>query len=334
MSDTDALIAMLRSAGLVGAGETVNLTPLTGGVASDIYLAEVGSRRYAVKRALEKLRVAADWRAPTERNAHEVAWLRIANAVTPGCAPEILAHDPASGGFAMSYLDGALHPVWKGLLRDGVVDLAFCAEVGRRIAAIHARTAGDPAVAAAFDTIHIFRPIRLEAYLEAAADRNGDVAAQLMALSRDTGARRIALVHGDVSPKNILAGPNGPVFLDAECAWYGDPAFDPAFCLNHLLLKCLWTPSASAAFLAGFDALAGAYVAGVTWEDAGQIEARIAALLPGLLLARVDGKSPVEYVTQERDRARVRDVAKRFLIDPPGRLSAVRQAWADAIAED
>src|SRR3712207_8107198 len=47
---------------------------------------------------------------------------------------------------------------------------------------------------------------------------------------------------------------------------YGDPAFDLAFCLNHLLLKGLWVPNAAPAFLACFDALAASYMAGVTWE--------------------------------------------------------------------
>ena len=116
---------------------------------------------------------------------------------------------------------------------------------------------------------------------------------------------RLALVHGDVSPKNILVGAHGPVLLDAECAWWGDPAFDVAFCLNHLLLKCLWTPAASGRFLAAFAALATAYRDAVDWEPRGALEARAAALLPGLLLARVDGKSPVEYITDEaRPRAR------------------------------
>ena len=139
-------------------------------------------------------------------------------------------------------------------------------------------------------------------------------------------------MHGDVSPKNILRGPDGPVFLDAECAWWGDPAFDLAFCLNHLLLKCLWTPAATPGFLACFDALAAAYLAGVTWEPPAALEARAAHLLPGLFLARVDGKSPVEYITAEPDKDRVRRVAARCLPHPVETLGDVRQAWTKELA--
>jgi hypothetical protein len=121
------------------------------------------------------------------------------------------------------------------------------------------------------------------------------------------------------------------VLLDAECAWWGDPAFDLAFCLNHLLLKCLWTPGTGDGFLACFDALAGAYLAGVAWEPPAVLEARAAALLPGLLLARVDGKSPVEYITAEADREIVRRVARALLAAPVTRLGAVRAAWQEEL---
>jgi aminoglycoside phosphotransferase (APT) family kinase protein len=151
-----------------------------------------------------------------------------------------------------------------------------------------------------------------------------DLAAPLQALAERTAATRAALVHGDVSPKNILVGPRGPVFLDAECAWYGDPAFDLAFCLNHLLLKCLWVPEAAPRLLACFEALAAAYLQGYAPEG---LEARAASLLPGLLLARVDGKSPVEYVTEEAQKARVRRVARALLATPPARLAEVKEAW-------
>jgi aminoglycoside phosphotransferase (APT) family kinase protein len=157
------------------------------------------------------------------------------------------------------------------------------------------------------------------------------MAPALLHLSRRTAATRLALVHGDVSPKNILVGPDGPVFLDAECAWWGDPAFDLAFVLNHLLLKCLWTPTSRDGFLACCAALARTYLDGVTWEPAAALEARAAALLPGLFLARIDGKSPVEYVTDETGRNRVRRVARALLAAPPAVLDDVAEAWREEL---
>jgi aminoglycoside phosphotransferase (APT) family kinase protein len=326
------VLAGLRRIGLLGPGETPDrMEPLTGGVSSDILLVETHGRRFVVKRALSKLKVAADWRAPVERNAYEVAWMRVAAGIIPDAVPAVLGQDPESGLFAMAYLDPSDHPVWKAELREGRADPAFAAEAGRRLAAIHAGTARRPDIEAAFATDHIFEPIRLEPYLEATARRHPSAKAALTALSRRTLSTKRALVHGDVSPKNILCGPKGPVFLDAECAWYGDPAFDLAFCLNHMLLKCVWTPSAAARFIACFDALSDAYLASVDFEARPEIEGRAATLLPGLFLARVDGKSPVEYITQEADRDRVRATALPLLRQPPARLAEVRNAWATTI---
>jgi len=242
--------------------------------------------------------------------------------------PELLGQDPAAGVLVMAYLDPARHVLWKTELRDGRAEPQLAAAVGERLARIHAATADEPKVAAEFATDRIFYDIRLEPYLVATAARHPDRADALSALVATTAATRRCLVHGDVSPKNILIGPQGPVFLDAECAWYGDPAFDLAFCLNHLLLKCLWTPRAASRFLQCFDALAASYLAGVAWEEPAALEGRVARLLPGLLLARVDGKSPVEYLTPERDKSRVRRVARALLASPVDRLSDVRAAWA------
>src|SRR6185295_87854 len=132
---------------------------------------------------------------------------------------------------------------------------------------------------------------------------------------------KLALVHGDVSPKNIMIGPDGPVFLDAECAWYGDPAFDLAFCLNHLLLKSAPSAPSRDALLAAFSALADEYFAGVTWKPRAAVERRTAALLPGLLLARIDGKSPVEYLGGV-EREFVRREARALLLDAPADLDS------------
>jgi aminoglycoside phosphotransferase (APT) family kinase protein len=280
-----------------------------------------------VKRALAKLRVAADWQAPVERNRYEARWMQRAAAAAPGSVPELLGQDEESGTLAMQYLPPEHFSLWKNELRDGHADPAVARAVADRLVRIHAATAADPAVAAEFPTDRIFYDIRLEPYLVATAVRHPDRAAVLLALVETTLHNKHALVHGDVSPKNILIGPNGPIFLDAECAWWGDPAFDLAFCLNHLLLKCLWRPEARAPFLALFTILSDTYLAGVTWEPAAALEARTAHLLPGLFLARVDGKSPVEYITEEADKAAVRRVARALLAAPVERLAAVSDAW-------
>src|SRR5215207_8941369 len=318
--ELDSVIAALERIHLVSAGDRPRVVPLTGGVSSDIWKVESGGRVLAVKRARAQLKVAADWRAPVERNAYEVKWFRVAGTVAPASVPEILGEDRQAGLFAMTYLDPGRYPIWKDELRDGRVDLGFAAEVGGRLARIHAATAGDPKIAAEFATDATFHAIRLEPYLEATARAHPAIAAQLMTRSRATLATRRALVHGDVSPKNILVGPQGPIFLDAECAWYGDPAFDAAFCLNHLLLKCLWNRGATARFLAAFEVLSTSYLADAAFEPPAAVEARIATLLPALFLARVDGKSPVEYITQESDRDLVRSVAIPFISKPTAHL--------------
>ena len=322
------LVASLRELGLVAPGEVPRFEPLAGGVSSDILLAEVAGRRFCLKRALPRLKVAALWEAPVERNAAEAAWLRTVGGWLPDNVPRLLGEDPAEGMFAMEYLPPQDYPVWKNQLRDGEIDEDFAAEVGSRLAVIHCRSARRTDLAAQFANDTTFEPIRIEPYLRATAARHPALADRLEQLAATTLATRQALVHGDISPKNILRGPAGPVFLDAECAWYGDPAFDLAFCLNHLLLKGSWQPQWKARYLACFGRLSQSYLAAVDWEPADAFEARCAALLPGLWLARIDGKSPVEYLTDEPRRQAVRAAAGRFLAQPARRLAEIAEYWS------
>jgi aminoglycoside phosphotransferase (APT) family kinase protein len=313
--------------GLLGADERPRVTPLTGGVSSDISLVEAGGRRFCVKRALPRLKVTALWEAPVKRNAAEAAYMRAVQRWLPHAVPRVLGEDAEAGLFAMDYLAPQDHPLWKMQLLAGIVDKDFAAAVGRDLAIIHARSAADPGVPAAFANDDTFEAIRIEPYLRATGRAHPELEARFAELARTTLTTKRALVHGDISPKNILRGPDGPVLLDAECAWFGDPAFDLAFCLNHLLLKGAREGVDRSLYAGAFSALAGAYLAEVDWESRTEIEARAAALLPALFLARVDGKSPVEYLTRESEREAVRRCAEPLIANPLPRLMDVADAW-------
>jgi aminoglycoside phosphotransferase (APT) family kinase protein len=322
----DAIVGFIRKAGLAGSATPLRMRRLSGGISSDIWLVEADKAVFCVKRALPKLRVATDWAVPVERNANEAAWFSVVAGFMPEAVPKILAEDAQAGIFAMEYLSE--YKNWKEELHAGRVSRAATTQVGARLARIHSVTAKNAGLAARFASDDIFHAIRLKPYLLATAEKHPELAARLRQIARTTATTKQALVHGDVSPKNILIGPRGPVFIDAECAWWGDPAFDIAFCLNHLLLKCLWVPRATPQFIEAFHTLARVYLAGVDWEAAEAIEARTGPLLAGLFLARVDGMSPVEYVTAERDKERVRKVAGALLRQPAARLAAIADAWA------
>jgi aminoglycoside phosphotransferase (APT) family kinase protein len=322
------ICATMRRMDLVPDGECCVCEPLSGGVSSDIWRVVVGAERYCLKRALPRLRVAQLWEAPVARNQFEWQWLKLAGEICPDAVPKLVAHDPPAGLFVMEYLDPVHYPPWKDQLRDGIVQERSAHTVAERLVRIHAATSDKPDIARNFATDASFYAIRLEPYLVATGRVHRDLRQQLDALVRITASTRRALVHGDVSPKNLLIGPHGPVFIDAECAWYGDPAFDPAFCLNHFLLKCLWRPPHAQAFLACFDRFAATYLQGVRWEPRANIETRIAGLLPALLLARIDGKSPIEYVTADRDKNRIRAFARPLILRPRADLGAIRKAWA------
>jgi len=327
---SDDLIAALRRLNLIGPQETARVTPLAGGVSSDIHLVETSARRFCVKRALAQLRVAALWQAPIERNSAEAAWIRVVGGWLPDAAPAILGEDRALGLFAMTYFPPRDYPVWKDELLNGVVDADFADTIGRRLALIHAHSAADPKLPLAFANDVTFEQIRLEPYLRATGRAHPDLAGRLNGLADATLRMRRALVHGDVSPKDILRGAAGPVFLDAECAWFGDPAFDLAFCLNHLLLKGARRDADRAPYREAFLRMRMAYLAGVAWESPEAVEARAAALLPALFLARVDGKSPVEYLTRDDEKDAVRRFARPLIEHPVARLSSIVDEWSAA----
>jgi 5-methylthioribose kinase len=326
------LEGFLRAHALLGLDESATCRSLTGGVSSEIWRVDLPGRSLCVKRALPKLRVAGEWEAPVSRNRFEWQWLCFAAKHEPQAVPRPLAHDVTRGLFAMSYLPPETHPVWKSQLLDGIVIPEVSRKVGAVLARLHSASANQPDIARDFDSLANFRALRIEPYLVFTAGRHPDLGYRFDSIAARMAATAVALVHGDISPKNILIGPSGPVFLDAECAWYGDPAFDLAFCLNHLLLKALVRGDCLESLLKSFSELTSSYFAQSHFEARASLETRAAELLPALMLARIDGKSPVEYlVGKEQEQELVRRFARALLKAPVGQLDLIQRSWAAEI---
>ena len=320
---------MLASAGITATGPLA-IHPLTGGVSSDIVRVVLpDGRQFCAKRALSQLKVSAVWEAPLERNHYEVAWLRRANAIVPGAAPEVIAEDRAHGIALLEYLPPGDYTLWKADLLAGRADPQVPLRVADALGRIHAATLNDASAAAEFPTDHLIDALRFDPYLRTLAARYPELSPQILAVMESCRHTHLALVHGDVSPKNILVSvaDGHPVLLDAECAWYGDPAFDAAFCLNHLVLKSIRMPRLAETLLGQADGFMQTWLGHFPAGLRASIEERVAMLLPCLMLARVDGKSPVEYLG-EASRQAVRECAIPLIRTPRRQVGSVLDAIA------
>ena len=293
------------------------IVPLIGGVSSDIVRVDLDDgTQVCAKRALPRLKVASVWEAPLERNHYEVEWLRLAGSIVPGVAPKVLAEDQAHGVALLEFLPPDDYLLWKSELLGGRFDGRIVTEVAKSLAQVHAATWSDPEVARRFATDQMFDALRLAPYLRTLAERTPDLASEILAVVATTASTRLALVHGDVSPKNILVSRHTgqPILLDAECAWFGDPAFDAAFCMNHLLLKAVHVPSIRPQLLGAAPQFFQTWRDGLPLGFRHEAEQRLTRLLPCLLLARVDGKSPVEYLS-EQGRTIVRAISRPLIAE-------------------
>ncbi len=208
IDDKETIAAALRRMNLLADGQTFSAQTLAGGVSCDVWRVKIADgREMVIKRALPRLRVEADWRAPAERASTEADWFRQVAEFDPRLVPEVLGEDRAHHIFAMEYLPPETHKLWKAELAAGHVDAAFAARVGETLAHIHAATANREDVMHDFAHDTQFHALRLEPYLLHTAKAHADVASRIRALADGVSKARIALMQGDISPKNILIGP-------------------------------------------------------------------------------------------------------------------------------
>ena len=302
IEDAAALIAYLRATGRVGAQEQVRVRVLAGGVSNKTVLVERGDgSAWVLKQALPKLRVKVDWFSDPARIRRESLALQWLPKLAPqGSITPLVFEDPAHFLLAMEAVPSP-HENWKTMLLTGRrLFPRHVRQFGALLGSIH-RGAWErrAEVEPLFENRSFFESLRLEPYYAYAATQVPAAAGFLNDLVETTRATRHTLVHGDYSPKNILVPKGGRiVLLDHEVVHWGDAAFDLGFALTHLLSKANHLPAYRQAFADAAVLFWETYVAAlgdVPWRNG--LEHRAVRHTLGCLLARVSGRSPLEYLS-------------------------------------
>jgi aminoglycoside phosphotransferase (APT) family kinase protein len=313
--------AYLASRGLLGPAEPVVVSELGGGVSNVVLSVSTPAGAMLLKQALPRLRVADEWLAKRERAVTEAAALRLAGSLLPPLVPAVLDVDAGACALTIAHAPASWRP-WKELLLAGRAEREVAARLGAALAAWHGGTLGSEDVRERFTDREAFEQLRVGPYYRTVASRHPNAGAAIDGMVELMSSRGTCLVHGDYSPKNVLIGADGMWIIDWEVAHYGDPAFDVAFMLNHLMLKALHRPSSLARFEDCSHVFVGAYERAVPdrlRDDPRYVLAHVGCLM----LARVDGKSPVEYLS-ERGRERARRLGLSLVTEAPADLGA---AW-------
>jgi 5-methylthioribose kinase len=327
------LMRYLRARGAISDAETPRIVPLRGGVSSRVVLVEgSGGTAWVLKQALSKLRVSTEWISSPERVHREALGLRCLESLCPpGTVPGLVFEDHEHHVLAMEAVPQP-HEVWKNMLLAGRVDERHVRAFAELLGTIHGRAYeqrdrwADPFVDRSF-----FESLRLEPYYAYTAAHVSDAAAfieDLIAVTRDTS---LTFVHGDYSPKNVLVRDGALVLLDHEVSHWGDPGFDVGFALTHLLSKAHHLPEHRPAFLTAARAFWVSYRAqlgGLPWADA--VEQRAVRHTLGCLVARVAGRSPLEYL-DDCERRRQLAVAAAMMASPPPTVDALVGRFGEEI---
>lgn len=315
-----ALVGYLKGTGRIGEGEEPVVRVLAGGVSNRTVLVErpEASEAWVVKQALPKLRVAVDWFSDPKRIRREALGLRwLEELAPPGTTTPLVFEDGDNDLLAMEAVPKP-HENWKTMLLGGRLEDDHVEQFGRLLGTVHRggyerREEAEPT----FRDRSVFESLRLEPYYGYTAEQVPDAADFLGALVEETRARRDTLVHGDYSPKNILVREGRLVLLDHEVIHFGDPAFDLGFSLTHFLSKAHHLSGMREDFADAARFYWATYrevVEELPW--AADLEQRAVRHTLGCLLARVAGRSPLEYL-DEGELARQREAVLALLPRPP-----------------
>ncbi len=319
IEDFAALREYLTTQGRVQSGESVQCRKLCGGVSNrTVKVCWPDGREWVLKQALSKLRVHVDWFSNPERIGIEAKALRALNLLAPpGATPAFIFEDRPNYVMGMAAIPDP-HENWKSLLLAGRIITAHFEQFGLLLGTIHRKSSQSATqFRSEFADTTYFQNLRMEPYYLYTAQSVPAAAAFLNALARETRDRKHSLVHGDFSPKNTLLYRDKLILLDYEVVHFGDPAFDVGFALTHFLSKAHHLPEYRARLASAAELFWQVYLEEVMPLDwSGALEPRVVRHTMACLLARVAGKSPLEYLSPEEVTRQLAAVTA-LILNPP-----------------
>lgn len=334
IEDAPTLLDYLRSEGHIAEDETPWIEVLAGGVSNRTVLVqrEEGDG-WVLKQALRKLRVPVDWFSSPQRVHREALGMRwLARLAPKGAITPLVFEDHEQHLIAMHAVPQP-HENWKSALLRGEVHDAHMIQFGKLLAAIHGNASLlREEVEPVFADRSFFESLRLEPYYGYTAEQVPAARAFLYKLMDETETRRLTLVHGDYSPKNILVYDGQLVLLDHEVIHWGDPAFDLGFSLTHLLSKAHHVSAQRADFAHAAHLYWSTYLPGVADADwIADMESYVVRHTLACLLARVHGRSPLEYLS-EAERDQQRHVTLHLMQHTPTTVEALIQQFVGSVS--
>jgi 5-methylthioribose kinase len=314
----------LRDCGWIAEGP-VRAEPLGWGVSNLVLRIVTPGQSFVLKQSRPRLRTIDPWFSDLERVYREEEVMRALCPLLPQpTVPRVLFSDRANYVFAMTEAPAASR-VWKEVLLSGDVDLAVAERAGSILGRIHEATARDPAIVRPFHDRAVFIQLRVDPFYRKVQERRPEVAREVGTIADRMLSRQDALCHGDYSPKNILVHDRGFTLVDYETAHWGDPTMDLGFFLSHLILKAARRSPLREKFFELTRAFWRAYLDAVQFCPPNELVSRAIEHFGVCALARIDGTSPVDYLTEESNREAVRALARWALRERPARWEDVLQ---------
>ncbi|NOY28826.1 MAG: phosphotransferase [Planctomycetes bacterium] len=312
----------LRTKGHLGSGETVGVRELVGGVSNVVlHVARTEGESFILKQAREQLRVADVWTCSVERIWREVEVLDECAKLTKvdgksslrAETPRLLFEDRDNYLYAMTAAPSD-HVVWKDELLAGRARAEVAAACGELLGRLHSGSWHEEKLARQLDDRQFFDELRIDPFYRQIACEHPDLEPAITRLIDSVLRERHCLVHGDFSPKNLLLSEQSLMLIDFEVGHYGDPAFDLGFFLSHLMLKAfcfapLHEPyfELTKNFWTHYRAQMLSVISAAEYDALVQ---RAIQNTAGCALARLDGKSKIDYLEEPRASKFVSYVAR------------------------